>query len=343
MKKKTIKFGIIGLGRLGRVHAENIATKVAGAELVAACSLISEELTYATEVLGVTETYSDYADMVQSDNIDAVAIVSPSGLHIEHIELALANDLHVFCEKPIGINIDAIKKIIPVIEASPKTFMLGFMRRYDESYTYAKSLVDSGQLGTITAIRCYSVDPARDIDGFLNFVKNGKSGGIFFDMAVHDIDVIRWLTGSEAKRVWAVGHNKAYPHLTELGELETGMAMMELQDNTVCFLLSGRNAAHGYQVETEIIGTKGSLTIGHHPEKNLVAVFNEQGVVRPCSQNFPERFKQAFINELQAFVDHINNQTQPSITATDGLMASVVAQAMEDSFTTQTLLEVSNA
>lgn len=338
--KPILRFGLIGLGRLGKIHAHNLVHHIGGAQLVAVCSLDEAELMEAQRTLGVSETYTDYETMVKSPNLDAVVIVSPSGLHVDHIRLALANNLHVFCEKPIGIDIAAIKSVLPMIEKSDKQFMLGFMRRYDESYAYAKTLIEAGELGEIAVMRCYSIDPARDIDGFLQFVQNGKSGGVFFDMAVHDIDVIRWLTGSEGKRVWATGYNKAYPHLTALGELETGTAMLELADNTVCFLLSGRNAAHGYQVETEIIGTKGSLTIAHHPEKNLVTLFNEQGVVRPCSLNFPERFRQAFVSELQAFVACIHDDQPPSITAHDGLMASVVAQAMEDSFVSQTIVAI---
>src|SRR5690606_16864905 len=146
-----------------------------------------------------------------------------------------------------------------------------------------------------TLIRCYGIDPSSGLESFVNFAKNSRSGGLFADMSIHDIDLVRWFTGKEIKRVWAIGKNAAYPILDKLGELETGAAMMQLEDKTMAILVAGRNAAHGYHVETELIGTKGMLRVAQQPEKNLVTIFNNEGVVRPTSQNFPERFHDAFI------------------------------------------------
>lgn len=336
-----IQVGIVGLGRLGKTHATNVASNIPGMTLTAACSVVESELEFARDQLGVTETYSSYEDMVNSPNLDAIVIVSPSGFHTEQIKLAMEKGLHVFCEKPIGLEIEEIEKTVELIESRPdQVFQLGFMRRYDESYQYAKEIVERGDLGELTVIRCYGIDPSSGLESFVKFAGASNSGGLFADMAIHDIDLVRWFSGKEVKRVWALGKNAAYPELDEVGELETGAAMMQLEDKTMALLVAGRNAAHGYHVETELIGTKGMLRIGAQPEKNLVTVFDENGVVRPTSQHFPERFRDAFLNEMREFASCIKEKRQPDVTAYDGLQGTKVAYALQQSIDTDELVDL---
>ncbi|MEI5994433.1 inositol 2-dehydrogenase [Candidatus Enterococcus mansonii] len=336
---EKIKVGIVGLGRLGKVHAKNLAENVQGCELVAACSFVQEELAYAVAELGVKETYNEYEKMVESPSIDAVFIVSPSGFHCEQIKLAMENGKHVFSEKPIGLGIDEIKETQSVIQSYPdQVFMLGFMRRYDDSYQYAKQLVDNGELGELTLMRCYSIDPSSGMESFVKFAGASDSGGLFMDMSIHDIDLVRWFMKKEVRRVWAIGKNAAYPELDEVGELETGAAMMQLENQAMAILIAGRNCHHGYHVETELIGTKGMLRVAAVPEKNLVTVMNEQGVVRACSQDFPERFREAFVSEAKEFIDCIKEKRQPEVSAYDGLQSTKVALACKKSFETNELV-----
>ncbi|WEB81086.1 inositol 2-dehydrogenase [Vagococcus lutrae] len=338
---KVVKVGIIGLGRLGKEHAKNLAFHVLNCELYAACSVVEAELDFAREALGVTKLYRDYGEMVQDEAIDAIFIVSPSGLHCEHIQLAMKNGKHVFSEKPIGLDVAEIEKTMDVIDAHPnQVFMLGFMRRYDESYQYAKQMVEKGELGELTLIRSYGIDPSEGLESFVKFAGASNSGGLFADMSIHDIDLVRWFSNQEIERVWAIGKNAAYPELDAVGELETGAAMMQLTDQTMAILVAGRNCHHGYHVETELIGTKGMLRIAQIPEKNLVTVMNEHGVVRPCSQNFPERFKEAFINETKEFIRCIQTGEQPGVNANDGLQSTKVAIACQSSYEGKCLVEV---
>ncbi|WP_068673431.1 inositol 2-dehydrogenase [Oceanobacillus sp. Castelsardo] len=336
-----IKVGIVGLGRLGKTHANNVASNIPGMILTAACSVVESELEYAREQLGVAETYTSYEDMVNSPNLDAIVIVSPSGFHTEQINLAMEKGLHVFCEKPIGLELDEIEKTVEIIESRPnQVFQLGFMRRYDESYQYAKEMVERGDLGELTVIRCYGIDPSSGLESFVKFAGASNSGGLFADMSIHDIDLVRWFSGKEVNRVWALGKNAAYPELDEVGELETGAAMMQLEDKTMALLVAGRNAVHGYHVETELIGTKGMLRIGAQPDKNLVTVFDENGVVRPTSQNFPERFRDAFLNEMKEFASCIREKRQPGVSARDGLEGTRVAYALQQSIDTKELIDI---
>ena len=338
---ENIRVGIVGLGRLGKVHAKNLSSAVSGCELTAACSLVESELAFAQKELGVKYTFSSYEEMVQSAVIDAVFIVSPSGFHCEQVRLAMENGKHVFTEKPLGIEIEDIKKTQEVIEKYPEqVFMLGFMRRYDESYQYAKKMVEDGEIGEVTLIRCYGIDPSDGLESFVKFAMNNDSGGLFLDMAINDIDLVRWFTGQEVEQVWAIGKNAAYPELDQVGELETGAAMMSLKDKTMALLVAGRNATHGYHVETEIMGTKGILRVAQVPEKNLVTVMNNQGIVRPCSQNFPERFREAFIREAQEFISCIQEKRQPAVNAEDGLQSTKIALACQESFDTNRLVQL---
>lgn len=341
--RKKVNVGIVGLGRLGKVHASNLVDSVPNVNLIAACSVVESELVYAKETLGISKIYSDYTDMLADKDIDAIVIVTPSYMHCDQVIQAFEAGKHVFVEKPLGISMDEMERVKKVVESRPEqVFMLGFMRRFDPSYQYAKECVDRGDIGEITLIRCYGIDPHAGMESFIEFAKKSSSGGLFIDMAIHDIDLIRWYTNGEIKRVWALGNNIAYPILDELGDLETGAALCELDNNKIGIIVSGRNSAHGYHVETEIIGTKGSLRIANHQEKNLVTVLNENGVVRPVSQNFPERFKEAFVNEMKAFVSYIEDGVQSPITPDDGIFSTKAALACEESLKTNNLVSLKN-
>ncbi|EIA19231.1 inositol 2-dehydrogenase [Listeria fleischmannii] len=336
---RKIKTGIVGLGRLGKVHATNVVNYVSQLDLIAACSVVEEELQYASLNLGVEKTYESFEEMIDQADIEAVIIVSPSSLHTKQIEYAFKKGKHVFCEKPIGLEVKEIEQVEAFIEKrKDQVFMLGFMRRFDESYQYAKEMVDRGDIGEITLVRCYGIDPSSGLPSFVQFAKNSHSGGLFIDMAIHDIDLVRWFTGQEIKEVYAIGNNFAYPELAEYGDTETGAALMKLSNDAIAILVSGRNAAHGYHVETEIIGTKGMLRVAQEPEKNLVTIFDEKGVRRPCSEHFPERFKQAFINELIEFAKCIIERQVPGVSAKDGLESTKVALACTKSFETGKLV-----
>ena len=336
-----IKTGVAGLGRLGKIHAQNIKEKIPGLELSAVCSLDEGELNYAREVLGVENLFTDYTDMVENGGLDAVVIVTPSGFHPAQIREGLKAGLHVFSEKPIGLEIDDIENTIEVINNHrDQVFSLGFMRRHDPSFMYAKQMVDNNEIGDISLVRAYGIDPSTGMESFVKFARNSNSGGIFLDMAVHDIDLLRWYTKSEPKKMWSLGNNKAYPELDSLNELETGAALIQMEDETMALLVSGRNALHGYHVELELIGTAGMIRIGNAPEKNLVTVYDSSGVVRPTSQDFPERFADAFIRELIDFSECIQKRKKPEVTAEDGLEVTKIALKLQEAYENNTIVEM---
>jgi len=327
----NIRFGMAGLGRLGCRHAENIAFKTPGVELAAVCSVVPQELERASRDFVGAARYSDYGEMLKDKSLDAIFLCTPSGLHCEQIEAGLKAGFHVFSEKPLGVNVAECEHVEKVVAQHPdQVFMLGFMRRYDESYAHAKRLIDEGRIGTPFMVRAYGLDPEAAVAGAIKFAPT--SGGIFLDMAVHDIDLANWYLGGMPESVWAIGGSYVHPEFGAIGDCDNACAMFQYQNGGMAFLYVGRTAAHGYHIETEIIGSKGSLRISPVPQKNLVQVFNSDGVLQECVGGFLERFETAYLNELHEFVKCIREGRKPDVRAEDGTAATRIAFAATESY-----------
>lgn len=336
-----VKVGIVGLGRLGRQHAENLAFRIPNCELLAVCSVIQEEAEQAQKEWGIKYTYTNYDAMLENKELDAIFIASPSGFHCEQIEKALNAGFHVFSEKPLGLYLEEALRVQGVVNNhKEQVFMIGFMRRYDKSYAYAKKKIEEGKIGEPVLIRCYGLDPSKAINGFMQFAKNNYSGGLFLDMAIHDLDLARWYLGSEAKQVWAIGGAYVHPEFEQLNDAETGAALVKFENNKMGIFVAGRNCAHGYHIETEIIGTNGTLRIGTTPEKNMVTVFDDTGAVNECAEGFLERFEQAYLSEAEEFISCIRESRQPSVRVEDGVLSTALGYACKESFETGELVTV---
>ena len=328
---KMIRFGMVGLGRLGYRHAENIAFRTPGVELAAVCSVVPQELERASRDFPAAVRYSDYAEMLKDKSLDAIFLCTPSGLHVAQIEAGLKAGLHVFSEKPLGVNVAECEHAEQVVAAHPdQVFMLGFMRRYDPSYAYARQLIDEGRIGTPFMVRAYGLDPEALVAGAIKFAPT--SGGIFLDMAVHDIDLANWYLGGTPESVWAIGGSYVHPEFGAFGDCDNACAMFQYKNGGMAFLYVGRTAPHGYHIETEIIGSKGSLRISPVPQKNLVQVFSSDGVLQECVGGFLERFETAYLNELHEFVNCIRQGRKPDVRAEDGTAATRIAFAATESY-----------
>jgi len=330
---KKIKIGIIGLGRLGMEHAKNLAFKIPNAELIAVCAIEEEIVNKIKNDWGIKYGYTKFEEMVKNTELEAVAIISPSPLHVRHIKLAYQNNLHVYVEKPLGINLAECEEAEKIVESNEKlVFSLGFMRRYDPSYAYAKELIDNGHIGEPFMVKATSIDPEHTIDGAIKFA--ASSGGLFLDIAVHDIDLIRWfLNDPKVSKIHAIGGSYVHQEFSKYGDGDNVASLIEFKNNKMAILHSGRNAAHGYHVETEIIGSKGSIRIGNVPQKNLVEILDNNGVIKKCSQSFQERFSEAYRLEMQDFIDCIQNKSKkPRSSVYDGTETTKIAFAATEAF-----------
>lgn len=333
---KRIRYGVIGVGRMGMEHARNLKDRVPGAELTAVCARHEERARAAAAELGV-EWFTDPKLLCESEKVDAVAIVSDTASHRELIRLALGAGKHVFCEKPPAETVEASLEIEELAAAHPELrFMMGFMRRFDRSYAAAKEKLERGDIGRLVMVRCNSQDPAAIIEGTLKYADH--SAGIFLDLAVHDMDLIRWFTGSEPGRIMAAGGCYAYPQLGEHGDGDNVACLMENADGTMASIFAGRAAAHGTTVETELIGTKGALRIGSVAADSFIEVLGTHGVVRECYQDFITRWHDAYVAELEYFTACILTGTPAAPTAADGTGAVRSAVLCREAFRTGELV-----
>ena len=307
---KTLKIGSVGLGRLGYEHAKNIANYVTGAELTAICDTDAARVAQVAEELNVPYTYTDVAEMVKNPELDAIVVVSPSMFHAEHIKLALDAGKHCFCDKPLDTTVEKCKLAEKAVEAHPdKVFMLGFMRRFDDSYAEAKRRIDAGDIGKVVLVRSYTQDPRTTIEGTLKFAPH--SGGQYLDMCVHDL---------------------------ELNDADNCCATVQLDNGAMGFMFTNRTHGAGCNVETEIIGTHGTLRIANVGAKNLLQIVDGSGAREEYYPDFLSRWHQAYINEIQEFVSCINEGRKPGVTVYDGTKVSQAAYRCKESFETGEML-----
>jgi myo-inositol 2-dehydrogenase/D-chiro-inositol 1-dehydrogenase len=308
-----------------------VASRIQHAELTALCDVDAAKLKEVADTLAVPRRFTSFEEMIACKEIDAVVLVSPSALHTKQIAAALTAGKHVFSEKPLGVTVAECKEAEKAVEIHPElVFMLGFMRRFDESYQYAYEKIAAGEIGKPVLFRSYSQDPEKFIAGAIAFAPH--SGGQFLDMAVHDIDLARWFTGSEPETVYAIGGCYAHPEFAASKDGDNVSCLMKFKNDCMVFLFAGRTAPHGYNVETEIIGTKGILRIASVPQKNLVEVLDGHGVRKECSENFLERFDTAYVNEVQEFVNCIIEKRKPAVSVYDGTRVSEIAYTCKSAF-----------
>ena len=331
MSGAALKIGVAGLGRMGRRHAENFARRVHGAEVVAVCSPVVDELDWAGRELGVTRRYADYGAMLESGGVDAVVLVTPTTLHAQQIVDALNAGKHVFSEKPLSLDLGECRRVEAEAAKRPEQkVMIGFVRRFDPHYQAAQARVRAGAIGRPFLVRSHTLDK-NDPSGF--FVRFSEtSGGMFLDMSVHDIDCARWLLGApEPTRVFAAGTVAIHEGLRQWRDVDNGMALCEFSDGSIAYFGASRTMAHGFEAQTEIVGTGGRLTVGTVPRIDEVAIADAHGVRVECTPTFYERFADAFLREAQTFVDCVRaNQALP-LTLRDATEATRIGIALRES------------
>ena len=337
---KTVKAGIVGLGRMGRIYAKALRFRIRNVQLLAACSLDATERKFARHDLGIAHIYSSYNDMLQNKDLDAVFIVSSTDQHVSHFISGLEAGLHVFCEKPLARDVDICKTVEAVAREHPKQLaVVGFMRRFDPSYVYAKKKIDEGAIGKPFLVKSQTVDMDETTKVQIEFVKT--SGGIFHDYSVHDIDLARWFLQSDLKTVFAIGGAFAHPEFAEAGDADNVLATCVMENGTMASIQASRTAMHGHDTFTEIVGTEGSLRIGRPPSLNRVEISDRHGVRRECLKTFYDRFEDAFVIQMQDFIDCLIEGRRPELTLRDAIEATRGAMALTESFREKRVVEVS--
>lgn len=328
---KTIKTGIVGLGRLGRKYAENLRFRVRNVELVAACSIHKAELESAKNDLGIDRLFTDYDEMMASGGLDAVFIISSTDQHAGQFIKALEAGLHVFCEKPLALNVETCEKVEAVSALHPDQLaVVGFVRRFDPSYAYAKKKVDEGAIGIPFFVKSQTVDIDATARFQIEFAKT--SGGLFHDFNVHDIDLARWFLGSNVQTVFATGGAYKHPEFAEVGDADNVLATCVMENGTMASIHASRTSMHGHDTFTEVVGAEGVLRIGRPAALNRVEISDRHGVRLECVQTFYDRFEEAFLLQAKDFIDCIVERRKPELTLEDATEATRGAEALTRSF-----------
>ncbi|HHW7545538.1 TPA: inositol 2-dehydrogenase [Mannheimia haemolytica] len=322
-----LKVGIIGAGRIGRVHSESISKYVKGAEIKAISDVkITEEFTAWAKSMGIPEVYDDYKKILQDPEIDAVLVCSSTNTHAPiSIEAAQAGK-HVFCEKPVDADPAKIREVLSAVEKAGVKFQVGFNRRFDHNFKAIKDRVAAGDIGEPHVIRVTSRDPEAPP---IEYVK--VSGGMFFDMTIHDFDMIRYLSGSEVEEVFAVGTVLVNPEIGKAGDIDTAVITLKLKNGAIGVIDNSRKAAYGYDQRAEVFGSKGAIHITN--DTGSTAVFSgENGVVAEKPKYFfLERYMQSFADEISCFVDSVVNDKPTLVNGNDGLQPVLIALAAKKS------------
>jgi myo-inositol 2-dehydrogenase / D-chiro-inositol 1-dehydrogenase len=335
-----LRIGIAGLGRLGRRHAENLVQRVPGASLVAACSPVTEERDWAQKTLGVENLDADVRDLLARKDVDAVFLVTPTSFHARQIIEALQAGKHVFCEKPLALDLAECRRVEAEAAKHPKLkVMIGYGRRFDPSYSDAYAKVKAGAIGTPFLVRSQNLDMNDPSGFFVRFAPT--SGGIFLDCSVHDIDLARWFLGSPTPlRAFAAGTIAIHEGLREFGDVDNGVAICEFEGGKLACFAASRTMAHGHETATEVFGTRGRLAVGTNPRLNRVDISDVHGVRNECTPTFYERFEEAFLRETFEFVQAIAEDRAPALTLHDATEATRIAIALRESLHSRTIVEL---
>ena len=317
-----IGIGVVGLGRIGQLHAEIFNSKIPNAKLVAVSDVVENLVKSASEKFNV-KGYLSYEEMLRDTEVDAVVICTPTFLHKDMIMLAAEYHKHILCEKPLTVTVKEAEEVLSKISNSNVILQVGYMRRFDYAYQEAKKKINAGDIGRPVAFIGIARDPAPP-PGWAADPK--LSGGIFLDMLSHDFDMARWLMDSEIKRVYVEGGAFIYEEIKEKGDLDVVTINFRFENGAVGFIHGSRKSAFGYDLRTEVLGTEGTVYIGYRQDP-MFAIGVKQGLIYSGIKWFFKRFYDAYVEEDKHFIDCLINDKKPLITGEDGKKAVEIAEA----------------
>jgi inositol 2-dehydrogenase len=320
---KRLNVGVIGLGRLGRVYARDLAGRIPETKLVAVADLLGDLAKDIAEEFDVPKAYTDAQALIDDTNVEAIVIVTPTHVHREHVIAAAKSRKPTFCEKPPALSLAEVAEMKSAIEKSGMFFQMGLMRRFDAGYAAAKQAIDGGRIGMPLVFKATSRDPFRPS---LEYANPASSGGMLIDMGIHDFDLARWFMG-DVETVSAIGATIAYPELAAVGDIDNAIASLTFTSGKLGVVDLTRSGIYGYDISTEILGLEGTIRIGYLRETPIVVMTKAHGVSHDTVPYFMERFRDAYANQLQNFAQNVLQDRPASITIDDGMEALRVGVA----------------
>jgi len=320
MAKITV--GVIGAGRIGKIHAENIRYFIPQARLKTVADLYADKLKEWAAVVGIEKLTANYREILEDPEIGAVFICSSTDTHADLVVAAAEKGKHIFCEKPIALAVDKVKRALAAVERAGVKLQVGFNRRFDHNFRRVRELVRSGAIGEPHIIRITSRDPAPPP---VDYVK--VSGGIFLDMMIHDFDMARYLSSSEVVEVYAKGAVLVDPAIGRAGDVDTAVVTLTFANGAIGTIDNSRRASYGYDQRVEVFGSKGQAGCSNDTPSSVL-LSDERGVVgdKPL-YFFLERYKQAFTDEVREFFQAIQENKPTPVTGIDGLKPVLIGLA----------------
>ncbi len=327
MRTKQLNVGIIGAGRIGKVHAETLAFRLPEARTLAIADVNREAAQAVATRCGIPTVTESTQEIFANPAIDAVLICSSTNTHADLIVQASQAGKHIFCEKPIAHSLGQIHRALAAVEQAGVKLQIGFNRRFDANFARVRQAVVSGEIGTPRLMHIVSRDPAPPP---LSYIR--VSGGMFMDMTIHDFDMARFLIGDEVEEVYTSGGVMVDPEIGAAGDLDTALIVLRFRNGVIGTIDNSRQAAYGYDQRVEILGSRGSIATGNcYPNQAVVSTATEVRKDLPLNF-FMDRYTESYAGEVQAFVQAVREDRPAPVTGVDGLVAVVMGMAARKSY-----------
>ena len=318
-----ISLGIIGAGRIGKVHAQSIMNHITSVRLkTIADPFMNEETEASLRVLGVSDCTKDYKKILNDPEIDAVLICSSTNTHADISLEAIAAGKHVFCEKPVSQDIAKIRQVMEKLKGTKLKYQVGFNRRFDHNFEAVRAAVANGDVGDVHIVRITSRDPAPPPPEYA-----AVSGGMFLDMTIHDFDMVRYLTASDVVEVFANGAVLVDPLIGKAGDIDTAIISLKMANSALAVIDNSRKAVYGYDQRAEVFGSKGQASVSNDTNSSLI-LSSETGIhAEKPLYFFLERYMASFTKEVRMFVQAIEQDSPVPVDINDGLQPVLIAAA----------------
>jgi myo-inositol 2-dehydrogenase/D-chiro-inositol 1-dehydrogenase len=313
-----VKIGLLGAGRIGKLHAE-VLSSIAEVDALLIGDTDAELARSVATSVGASALPID--EVLQ--DADALVIAAMTDAHAPLVRAGLERRVPVFCEKPLAADLPNAIVLAEEVERAGVPFQLGFQRRFDRGYLEARRMVDSGELGTLYSMRMAGHDPAPPHESYIPM-----SGGLFRDFSGHDFDILRWLTGDEVVEVYADGSVRGFPVFAKYDDVDTAVATLRMRTGVLVVMTVSRHDPLGYDIRTELFGSKDSISVGLGPRQTIRSV--EPGVPPPAGPAWPgflDRFADAYRDEMLGFFKVAAGEMETPCTARDGVESARIAEA----------------
>ena len=323
---KRIKVGVIGAGRIGKVHIENISVRIPAVEIVAVADTFVEEAKKVAEKFAIKSFMSSYKEILSNREVAAVIICSPTNTHAQYIIESAQAGKHIFCEKPLDLSLEKIRTVLDTVAKAGVKLMIGFNRRFDPNFAKVQQMVRDGKIGNPHVLKITSRDPEPPPAEYV-----AASGGMFLDMTIHDFDMARFVMGTEVSEVYAKANVLIDSAIGEAGDVDTAVTTLFFENGAIGTIDNSRKAVYGYDQRIEVFGSEGMVMINNNtPDSHIY--YNTNGLHGPLPLHFfMDRYTESYAIEMQAFINAIMNDEDLPVTGKDGLMSVAIGLAAKKS------------